>query len=60
MQSLNVNMLTLEQLEQFTHKLPNYTHRQIDYIYHLLGYYLCLNTCWKTLEVLKTKKYYYY
>ena len=27
---------------------------------HLLGYYLCLNTCWKTLEVLKTKKYYYF
>ena len=26
----------------------------------LLGYYLCLNTCWKTLEVLKTKKYYYF
>ena len=27
---------------------------------HLLGYYLCLNTYWKTLEVLKTKKYYYF
>ena len=24
--------------------------------YHLLGYYLCLNTCWKTLEVLKNKE----
>ena len=28
--------------------------------YLLLGYYLCLNTYWKTLEVLKTKKYYYF
>ena len=27
---------------------------------HLLGYYLCLNTYWKTLEVLKTKKYYFH
>ena len=26
-----------------------------DWQVHLLGYYLCLNTCWMSLELLKTK-----